>query len=105
MKIFAPKETADIETRAALDPAAVKKLADLGADITVESGIGVRSDSLDKDYEAAGAKISTNRDGDMAKADIVCRVSKPSDDDVKLLKKGAIHSSNNIKNNTNDYYR
>ncbi|MDF1816316.1 MAG: NAD(P) transhydrogenase subunit alpha [Verrucomicrobiales bacterium] len=93
MKIFAPKETADIETRAALDPAAVKKLTALGAEVSVESGIGIRSDSLDKDYEEAGATISTNRDGDMGKADIICRISKPSDEDVSILKKGAIHIS------------
>lgn len=93
MKIFAPKENAKQETRAALDPAAVKKLASLGADVIVESGIGLRSDSLDKDYQDAGATISTDRDGDMGKADIICRVSKPSHEDVDKLKKGAIHIS------------
>lgn len=93
MKIFAPKETADIETRAALDPAAIKKLTNLGAEVIVESGIGIRSDSYDKDFEEAGAKISTNRDGDMGQADIVCRVSKPTDHDVSILKEGAIHIS------------
>ena len=93
MKIFAPRETADSETRAALDPAAVKKLTSLGAEVVVESGIGLRSDSPDKDLEDAGAEISTNRDGDMGSADIVCRVSKPDERDVSLLKKGAIHIS------------
>lgn len=93
MKIFAPKETAENETRAALDPAAVKKLTNLGAEVVVESGLGIRSDSLDKDFEDAGAKISTNRDGEMGKADLICRVSKPGDEDVAKLKKGAIHIS------------
>lgn len=93
MKIFSPKETADIETRAALDPVAVKKLTGLGAEVIVESGLGLRSDSSDKEYEDAGATVSTNRDGDMGKADIVCRISKPENEDVAKLKEGAIHIS------------
>ncbi len=93
MKIFAPKEIAENETRAALDPAAVKKLTDLGAEVIVETGIGLRSDYQDADYKAAGATISTDRDGEMKNADLVCRVSKPAAKDVDLLKKGAIHIS------------
>ena len=93
MKIFSPKETADNETRAALDPAAVKKLTNLGASVFVESGIGLRCDHPDKEYEEAGATVSTNRDGDMRQADIICRVSKPTGSDVGILKDGAIHIS------------
>ncbi len=93
MKIFAPKESAGNETRAALDPAAVKKLTSLGAEVFVESGIGSLSDNPDADYSAAGATISTDRSGDMGSADVVCRVSKPSESDIGLLKEGAIHIS------------
>lgn len=93
MKIFAPKETDPIETRAALDPAAVKKLLGLGAEVFVESGIGVLSDHPDSAYEAVGATVTTDRDGLLSAADLVTRVRKPASEDVAKLKKGAIHIS------------
>lgn len=93
MKIFAPKETDTIETRAALDPAAVKKLTGLGAEVVVESGIGDRCDHPDSSYEEAGASITTDRSGALGSADIVTRVRKPSEEEVALLKEGAIHIS------------
>lgn len=93
MKIFAPKETDPIETRAALDPAAVKKLLGLGAEVFVESGIGVLSDHPDSAYEAVGATVTTDRDGLLSAADLVTRVRKPASEDVAKLKNGAIHIS------------
>ena len=93
MKIFAPKETDSAEPRAALDPAAVKKLTALGAEVVVESGIGERSDNPDSDYEAAGATVTTDRAGLLNSADIVTRVRKPVDSEISALKDGSIHIS------------
>lgn len=93
MKIFAPKETDPIETRASLDPAAVKKLVTLGAEVVVESGIGVLSDHPDTSYEEAGATVTSDRAGLLGSADIVTRVRKPLSEEVGLLKEGAIHIS------------
>lgn len=93
MKIFAPKETDPIETRASLDPAAVKKLVGLGAELVVESGIGARCDHPDKAYEDAGATVTSDGGGALGSADIVTRIRKPSDEQVSALKEGAIHIS------------
>ncbi len=93
MKIFAPKETDPIETRASLDPAAVKKLTGLGAEVVVESGIGARCDHLDSSYEEAGGKVSNDRSGELGSANIVTRIHKPSDDEVGQLRDGAVHIS------------
>jgi len=93
MKIFAPKETDPIETRASLDPAAVKKLVGLGAEVVVESGLGLLSDHPDSSYEEAGATVTSDRAGSLGSADIVTRVRKPASDEVALLKEGAIHIS------------
>ena len=93
MKIFVPKETDAIETRAALDPAAVKKLAALGAEIGIESGCGDRSGYADADYETEGASISKDRGGSLGDADIVLRIRKPSREEVGQLKSGSIHIS------------
>lgn len=93
MKIFAPKEIDPVETRAALDPAAAKKLVDLGAEVAVESGIGARCDHPDADYAAAGASVVTDRAAALAAADLVLRVRKPSAEEVAGLKEGAVHIS------------
>ena len=93
MKVFAPKETDSAETRAALDPAAVKKLIALGAEVVVESGLGDRSDNPDAAFETAGATVTTDRAGLLGSADIVCRVRKPIDSEISSLKDGAIHIS------------
>ncbi len=93
MKIFAPKENDPIETRASLDPAAVKKLTGLGAEVVVESGIGAKCDHPDSAYTEAGATIANDRDAALASADLVTRVRKPSLEEVAKLKSGAIHIS------------
>ncbi len=93
MKIFAPKENDPIETRAALDPVAVKKLSDLGADVWVEAGIGGSCDHPDSAYEEAGATITADRVGSLGSSDIVTRIRKPSVEEVAMLKPGAIHIS------------
>ncbi|NRB76668.1 MAG: NAD(P) transhydrogenase subunit alpha [Verrucomicrobiales bacterium] len=93
MKIFAPKENDPIETRASLDPAAVKKLVGLGAEVVVESGIGEQCDHPDASYEEAGASVTSDRAGLLGSADIVTRIRKPSDEEVAQLKEGMIHIS------------
>lgn len=93
MKIFAPRETDPIETRAALDPAAVKKLVGLGAEVVVESGIGSQCDHPDSSYEEAGATVTSDRSGCLSSADIVTRIRKPAADEIAALKEGAIHIS------------
>jgi len=93
MKIFAPRETDPIETRASLDPAAVKKLVGLGAEVIIETGLGGRCDHPDAAYGEAGASVTADRAGALSSADLVTRVRKPSDVEVGLLKAGAIHIS------------
>ncbi len=93
MRIFAPKETAEIETRAALDPAAARRLGQLGATVIVESGIGIRSDYPDRAYEEAGAEVATDRGEEMGRADLICRISKPSEAEIGQMKQGAIQLS------------
>jgi NAD(P) transhydrogenase subunit alpha len=93
MKIFAPKETDPIETRASLDPEAVKKLVGLGAEVVVESGIGARCDHPDSAYTTAGAIVTTDPGAALSSADLVTRVRKPSEADIAALKSGAIHIS------------
>ena len=93
MQLFAPKELDEKESRAAVVPATVKKLTDLGLDVSIESGLGAQSDHPDSQYEEAGAKVVTDRASALAQADIVVRVNKPPQNEVGALKDGALHIS------------
>ncbi len=93
MQIGAPKETWPGELRAALTPAAVRKLKSAGFEVAVEAGIGAAAGYLDPDYAAAGAAVSADRAGLWGASDIVLRVRKPAADELALLKPGAVHVS------------
>lgn len=93
MKIFVPKETDPVETRAALDPVSVKKLVGLGAEVAVEAGAGARADYPDADYAAAGATVTPDRAASLAGADAVLRVRKPGPEEIARQKPGALHIS------------
>jgi H+-translocating NAD(P) transhydrogenase subunit alpha len=93
MELFIPKELHPEETRVPMLPETVKKLAKKGADITIESGLGAALGISDADYEDAGAKVDSDRDGMLGKADVVLRLRKPAREDIGKLKKGCIHIS------------
>jgi NAD(P) transhydrogenase subunit alpha len=93
MTVFAPHEQSPHETRAALTPAAVTKLAALGLDVKVESGLGTASGFSDEEYRAAGAEVVADPRAAHGQADIVLRVNKPSEQDVASLRRGTIHIS------------
>jgi NAD(P) transhydrogenase subunit alpha len=76
------------EARVAATPETVKVIKSLGFDVVVESGAGAKASFPDSAYEAAGAKVVATAAA--WNADIVLRVNAPSDDEIKLLKKGAV---------------
>jgi NAD(P) transhydrogenase subunit alpha len=90
MQIGIPAETRPGETRVAVTPETVKKLAAGGRHaILVQSGAGVAASIPDKEFEAAGAKIVSSPQ-DFSGADIVLKVRGPLDGEVGLFKRGAI---------------
>lgn len=92
-RLFAPTEIHPAETRAALVPATISKLRELGLEISVEKNIGLRADFPDSAYVAAGARIVDDAASGYAEADIVVRVRKPSAADLQLLRPGTLHIS------------
>lgn len=86
--VFVPRETEGGETRVAGSPDTVKRIAALGFDVIVEAGAGRASRITDEDYAKAGAKIG--KAADAAKADVVLKVRRPSDAELKGFKKGAV---------------
>lgn len=93
MKIVIPKETFEDERRVSLIPVDVEKLIKKGAEIEIQSGMGEGSGYDDEAYKKAGAKISRDRKKLLAEADIVLRLRKPPEEEISLLKPGAIHIS------------
>jgi NAD(P) transhydrogenase subunit alpha len=93
MLIFVPRETFPGERRAAVIPAVAEKLVKLGAQVEVESGLGEAIHHPDPDYEKAGGSIGRDRAGSLGRADLVLRLRKPPADEIKALKRGAVHIS------------
>lgn len=93
MDIVVPKEIHPGETRVALIPEHVARLAKKGAQISVETGIGQALNISDDDYQKAGASLVANRDKLFQTADMVLRIRKPSLEEVALLKAESIYVS------------
>ncbi len=96
MKIAVLKERRPDETRVAASPDTVKKLVQLGASLSVESGAGASAAFSDAAYEAAGATIAPDFATALANADIVLKVQRPlagengAPDELGAMKQGAV---------------
>jgi proton-translocating NAD(P)+ transhydrogenase subunit alpha len=86
MLVGVAKETAAGERRVALVPDAVGRLAGQGVDVAVERGAGVDASFLDTVYESEGGRIAADVLGE---ADVVCKVQKPSSEEVARLRQGS----------------
>lgn len=93
MLIVVPSETYPGERRVALIPDSVKTLKNLGAEVQVQSDLGIESGFSNQEYEAAGAIVTGDRGKLLSTGDIVLRVRKPTMEEVAQLKEGAIHIS------------
>src|SRR6476619_5327788 len=90
MNIAVLNETGASEERVVLMPDSVKKLVAAKASVSVESGAGLGAARTDNDYREAGATVVEDRNALLASADILVGVTRPSADDFKRLKKGAV---------------
>jgi proton-translocating NAD(P)+ transhydrogenase subunit alpha len=88
MRLGVPKETVAGERRVALVPDDVQGLSDSAVEVVVESEAGVEATFADGAYAEAGATIA--RSTEVFSADVVCKVQKPSEDEVQLLREGAV---------------
>jgi NAD(P) transhydrogenase subunit alpha len=84
--VFIPRELDANEPRVAASPDTVKRLAGLGFDVIVESGAGTASRIPDEEFAKAGAAIG--RVGDVAKADVVLKVRRPDEAELKAYRPG-----------------
>jgi alanine dehydrogenase len=89
MNIGIPRESADaqkiLERRVALTPAGVKALVDNGHEVFVESMAGEYSGFSDAEYEKMGAKIVFSKEEVYKRAQMIVRVSRPSEAEYSYL--------------------
>jgi proton-translocating NAD(P)+ transhydrogenase subunit alpha len=83
MRVGVPKETASGESRVAIVPETIGRLA--GLDVVVEAGAGEAAGFPDAAYTEAGATI-----GDPWSAEAVAKVAPPTSDEVARLHDGQV---------------
>ncbi len=93
MFIGIPKETHPGEKRVPIVPLTVDKFIKSGAQVIIESGLGLTIDIKDEEYRKAGATIQPEKRDLLNSSDLILRLRKPNIDEVGLLKKEAIHIS------------
>jgi H+-translocating NAD(P) transhydrogenase subunit alpha len=90
MKIFVPKETAQHEKRVALTPETIKKLADFKVSVILEKDAGKEAGIPDALFEAAGAKITQDKEAALKEADLLIQVAPPNEEDITKLQTNAV---------------
>ena len=90
MQIGVPKETAPRERRVALAPDSVARLVKSGATVVVEQGAGSAASFTDTAYASAGATIAASRAAALEGSDVVTRVQRPTPEEARSMKSGAV---------------
>jgi len=88
--VFVPKETAPGETRVAVTPETVEKMAKRGLEIRIEAGAGAASGIMDAQYQEAGAEVTADGRGALGKAPVVLKVAPLSGEEIQALAEGAL---------------
>ncbi|SDE52469.1 Re/Si-specific NAD(P)(+) transhydrogenase subunit alpha [Limimaricola pyoseonensis] len=88
MRIGAPKELHEGESRVAMTPASARDLQKLGHDCLVEAGAGLAAGFTDAAYEAAGVTVVADAATLWAEAEIVTKVRPPLEDELGRLREG-----------------
>lgn len=92
MRIVVLDESKAGEPRVAVTPETIRKLIQLGAAITVESGAGGLSSLPDGEFSAAGATVASGKElkAALGEADILLGVSRPGAAALKGVRKGVL---------------
>ncbi|MEE1612796.1 Re/Si-specific NAD(P)(+) transhydrogenase subunit alpha [Microvirga sp. CF3016] len=90
MRIAVLSETDGAETRVSATPETVKKYKNLGADVIVQAGAGAKAGVPDAEFEAAGASVAKTAEDALKDADIILKVRRPAEGELKGAKPGAL---------------
>jgi len=87
-RAFVPRELAAGETRVAATPETVKRMLQLGLEVSIESGAGSASHISDAAFTEAGATV-VGLEG-WGEADLVLKVNPPTPEEVGRMRRGAL---------------
>ena len=90
MRVAVLRETLPGENRVALVPESIKKLAAAKVEVWIEAGAGEAAGVNDSDYQAAGAKVTTDRTQLLPAADVLVTVQRPSSSYMAALRPGSV---------------
>ncbi len=93
MKIGVLSEKRKGETRTAMVPEAAVKLANLGAELTVEPGLGSGSGLPDETFKEVGISLEPDRQKLISQSDLLLHLHPPDQDDIEQMRPGCIHIS------------
>ncbi len=88
MRAYILKES-ESELRVSASPDSVKKMVELGISVNIQTTAGQNSNFSDESYKANGAKIFNNI-SEISNADIIIKVNKPTDEEISIMKEGAL---------------
>ena len=85
VKIGAPVESAADEARVALTPDSARQLAKLGHSCIIQKGAGKAAGFSDDTYKEAGVEIAATAAALFKAADVIIKVQRPNDAELKRL--------------------
>ncbi len=88
MKIGAPQETSPGERRVAMTPESAAAIAKLGHACLIEAGAGAEAGFADAAYVAAGVRIVPDADALWDESDVIVKVNKPTEEEMRRLTAG-----------------
>ncbi len=106
LRIGVPREVANEERRVALAPSGVATLVANGHEVYVEQGAGVLANFPDAEYMEAGAQIVATSEDLYSQCELIVKVGRPTDDELKLLQENQVLiSALHLGSTTPDFLR
>lgn len=90
LTVGVPREVKPAEHRVAITPEGVRELQLHGVPVLVEAGAGVASAISDAAYVAAGAEVVAGAAELWERAELVCKVKEPQDEEAGFLREGLV---------------
>ena len=85
MKIGIPKEIISQEYRVSINPETAKLLLQASHQVFIETGAGVGSGYIDKNYEEIGCEVVSTAAEVFDRSELIVKVKEPSFDEVEML--------------------
>jgi NAD(P) transhydrogenase subunit alpha len=83
------KETLENETRVSAIPVTVKQFINIGFEVKIENGAGLKSMFSNQEYIDVGAEIVSEASTIYNSCDLLLKVSAPTEDEIEFLKEGS----------------